>query len=311
MPPTHDHHGHDHHSHHHHAPADFGRAFLIGIVLNTAFIVAEVVFGLRSNSLALLADAGHNTGDVFGLALAFAAALLSRKRPSARFTYGYGGSSIIAATVNAVILLLAVGAIGWESLLRLAQPETAGGVTIMAVAAAGVFANGVTAFLFMSGRKHDLNVRSAYLHMAADAAISLGVVVTGAIIFYTHWLRLDPLASLVISGLIVASTFKILKESLSLSLQGVPQSIDAAKVKDMLLACAGVKEVHDLHIWALNTAEAACSAHLVMTDGHPGDAFIKNLAHELEHDFNIGHTTIQIELGDSGAACPLAPDHVV
>ncbi len=303
---------HEHHDHHDHrrAPADFGRAFLIGIALNAAFVVTEVFFGLRANSLSLLADAGHNAGDVFGLMLSFAAVLLGRKRPSARFTYGYGGSSILAATVNAVILLLAVGAIGWESLLRLAHPEQTGGATMMAVAAAGVAVNGASAFLFMAGQKHDLNVRSAYLHMAADAAISFGVVVAGGIVLYTHWLSIDPLASLIISVLIIVSTFRLLKESLSLSLQGVPQSIDAQKVRDFLVAQPGVREVHDLHIWALNTASSACSVHLVMASGHPGDAFMKHIAHELEDDFNIGHTTIQIELGDGGA-CPLAPDHVV
>ncbi|MBU6475782.1 MAG: cation diffusion facilitator family transporter [Alphaproteobacteria bacterium] len=308
MPP--DHHGHDHH-HHHHTPADFGGAFLAGIALNTAFIVAEVAFGLRANSLALLADAGHNAGDVFGLVLSLAAAVLGKRRPSARFTYGFGGFSIIAATVNAVVLLVAVGAIGFESLLRLARPEQTGGTTMMAVAAFGVLVNGATALLFIKGRKHDLNVRSAYLHMVADAAISLGVVVAGGVVFYTHWARLDPLASLVISGLIVVSTFRILKESLSLSLQAVPPSIDPAQVKARLGARPGVLEVHDLHLWALNTAAAAASVHLVMAGGHPGDAFIKDIAQELEHDFNISHTTVQIELGDGGTSCPFAPDHVV
>jgi cobalt-zinc-cadmium efflux system protein len=321
MPHDHDHHhGHDHghcdhdhgHGHHHHhAPKDFGRAFLIGIALNAAFVTAEIFWGLKANSLALLADAGHNISDVLGLGLAWSAAILGRRQPFGRFTYGLRGSSIIASVTNAMILLLVVGAVGWESILRLAHPESAVATTMMAVAALGVAINGVTAFLFMSGQKEDLNIKSAYLHMAGDAAISLGVVVSGAIILKTGWLWLDPLASLVISILIVAGTLGLLKESLSLSLQAVPSSIDAGKVKAWLGSQPGVKEVHDLHIWAMSTTEVACSVHLVMAAGHPGDAFIKHLAHELEDDFKINHTTIQIELGDSGAECPLAPDHVV
>jgi cobalt-zinc-cadmium efflux system protein len=304
---------HDHHDHshcHHHAPADFGRAFFIGIVLNTAFVVAEVFWGLKANSLALLADAGHNAGDVLSLALAWVAARLSRRQPSARFTYGLRGSSILAAAINAVSLLLVTGAIARESFLRLSQPEESAGLTMMAVAGLGVLVNGGTALLFMSGRKHDLNIRGAYLHMAADAAISLGVVASGAVILFTGWLWLDPLASLVISVLIVLGTLGLLKESLSLSLQAVPKNIDAAEVKAWLAAQAGVKEVHDLHIWAMSTTESACTAHLVMPGGHPGDDFLRRVAHGLEHDFHISHATLQIELGDS-ADCSLAPDHVV
>ena len=307
MPHDHDHHHHDHH----HTPQDFGRAFLIGIVLNTSFVITEIFWGLKANSLALLADAGHNISDVLGLALAWTAVILGRRQPSARFTYGLRGTSIIASVTNAVVLLLVVGGIGWESVLRLAKPEPAAGITMMAVAALGIIINSVTAFLFMAGRKEDLNVRAAYLHMAGDAAISLGVVISGAIIMKTGWLWLDPLASLGISILIVVGTLGLLKESVNLSLQAVPSFIDAAKVKSWLVSQPGVKEVHDLHIWAMSTTEVACSVHLVMAAGHPGDNFIKEIAHELEDDFKINHTTIQIELGDSGAECPLAPDHVV
>ncbi len=306
----HEHH-HDHDHHHHHTPQDFGRAFLIGIVLNATFVIAEIFWGLKANSLALLADAGHNISDVLGLALAWGATILGRFQPSGRFTYGLRGSSIMASTANAVILLLVVGGIGWESLLRLFSPEPAAGMTMIAVAALGVVINGASAFLFMTGNKGDLNVRGAYLHMLGDAAISFGVVISGAIILYTRWLWLDPLVSLVISILIVAGTWGLLKESLSLSLQAVPKSIDAAKVKTWLGGLPGVKEVHDLHIWAMSTTEVACSVHLVMSSGHPGDNFIKEIAHELEHDFSINHSTIQIEIGDSGAQCPLASDHVV
>lgn len=306
------HHDHDHgHHHHHHQATDFGRAFLIGIALNAAFVAAEIFWGLKANSLALLADAGHNIGDVLGLALAWLATIMSRRQPFGRFTYGMGGSSIIAALANAIILLLAVGAIGWESLLRLATPEPAAGTVMMTVAAVGVAINGLTALLFMQGRKEDINVRGAFLHMAADAAISLGVVVSGAIILRTGWLWLDPLASLVISILIVIGTTGLLKESFSISLHAVPKSIDATEVKRFLRNLPGVKEVHDLHIWALSTTETACTAHLVMPEGYPGDICVKEIAHHLEHDFNISHTTIQIETGDSGNECPLAPDHVV
>ncbi len=310
MPHEHNH-NHDHHHDHHHAPSDFGRAFLIGIALNASFVVAEIFWGLKANSLALLADAGHNISDVLGLVLAWTAAILGRRQPFGRFTYGLRGSSIIVSVTNAVILLLIVGAIGWESVLRLAHPAPAAGGVMMAVAALGVVINGLTALLFISGHKEDLNVRGAYLHMAGDAAISLGVVISGALIFKTGWLWLDPLASLGISLLIVMGTLGLLKESLSLSLHAVPRSIDAAKVKAFLGSQPGVKEVHDLHIWAMSTTEVACTAHLVMASGHPGDRFLKEIAHELEHDFGISHTTIQIEIGDSGNECGLAPDHVV
>lgn len=284
---------------------------MIGIILNLLFIAAEIFWGLKANSLALLADAGHNMSDVLSLALSWIAALLGRRRPSARFTYGLGGSSIVAALTNAILLLLVVGAIAWESIVRLQAPEPAAGVTIMAVAAIGVVINGATAMLFLRGRDHDLNIKSAYLHMAADAAISLGVVISGAVILQTGWTWLDPAASLVISLLIVWGTLGLLAESFSLSLQGVPKGIDSAKVKSFLAAQPGVSDVHDLHIWATSTTGNACSVHLVMKAGHPGDAYIKNLAETLQHTFNIAHTTIQVELGDSGTECPLAPDHVM
>ena len=303
-------HSHDHSHDCRHTPsADFGRAFLIGILLNIAFVAAEVFWGVRANSLALLADAGHNASDV--LALAWTAAILGRRQPSGRFTYGLRSSSIIAALTNAIVLLVVVGGIGWAAILRLAQPEAAAGTTVMAVAAAGVIVNGVTAWLFMAGRKEDLNIRGAYLHMAADAVVSLGVVIAGALMLQTGWLWLDPLVSLVISGVIVLGTWALLKESLGLALQAVPKDIDPAQVKAVLAGLAGVKEVHDLHIWAMSTTEVASSVHLIMKNGHPGDAFIKDVAQRLEHDFHISHTTVQIEIGDTGSECPLAPDHVV
>jgi len=303
-------HHHDHDCHHHHA-TDFGRAFLIGIMLNTGFITIEIIWGLKANSLALLADAGHNAGDVLALAMAWMASTLARRKPSDRFTYGMRGSSIIASLANAVMLLVVVGGIGWESILRLAKPEAAAGAAVMTVAAIGVLINGLTAWLFMSGRKDDLNIRGAFQHMAADAVISLGVVISGALMIATGRLWLDPLASLVIAGLIILGTWGLLKESLVLAMQAVPKDIDPAAVKTWLKGLAGVGEVHDLHIWAMSTTEVAASVHLVMPRGHPGDAFIRDTARRLEHDFKIGHATIQIELGDTGSECPLAPEHVV
>jgi cobalt-zinc-cadmium efflux system protein len=290
---------------------DFGRAFLIGIFLNIGFIAVEIIWGLKANSLALLADAGHNASDVLALVIAYSASRLARRLPSDRFTYGLRGSSIVASLANAVMLLVVVGGIGWESLLRLVHPETAAGTTVMTVAAIGVLVNGVTAWLFMAGRKDDLNIRSAYLHMAGDAAISLGVVIAGGVMLLTGWLWLDPAASIAISFLIILGTWGVLKESLVLALQAVPAGIDPAKVKDYLRRIEGVCEVHDLHIWAMSTTEVASSVHLVMAQGHPGDAFIRDIAQKLEQEFKINHTTIQIEISDTGGACPQAPDHVV
>ncbi len=305
----HHHHGHD--CDHHHAPADFGRAFLIGIALNSLFIAVEVVFGLRANSLALLADAGHNASDVLALMIAYGVSTLSRRGPSERFTYGLRGSSILGSLANAVMLLVVVGGIGWESVLRLLAPAPVQGGVVMAVAAMGVVINGITALMFMSGRKDDLNVRGAYLHMAADAAISLGVVVSGFVMGATGWLWLDPVVSLAITLAIVISTWGLLKESINLALGAVPEGIDPAAVRAHLLAIPGVTEVHDLHIWAMSTTEVASSLHLIMPGGHPGDVFLHKVSDGLAHKFKITHTTIQIELADAPAACPLAPDHVV
>lgn len=306
---------HAHHHHgpgcQHHAPPDSARAFAIGIALNAAFIVVEVIWGIKANSLALLADAWHNASDVLALVMGWVAVMLSRRKPSGRYTYGWRSSSIVASLASAILLLVVTGGIGWESLQRLARPEASGGGTVMIVAALGVLINGGTALLFVRGRHEDLNVRGAYLHMLADAAISVGVVLSGFLMLHTGWLWLDPAASLVIALLIILSGWDLLKESLSLILQAVPKNIDAAQVKAWLGALPGVREVHDLHIWAMSTTEVASSVHLVMAGGHPGDAFIKDVAHRLAHDFRITHTTIQIEVGDTDTECPLAPDHIV
>lgn len=305
---------HDHGSscdHHHHAPGDYGRAFKLGISLNLAFILLEIVYGLQANSVALLADAGHNTSDVIGLFLAWGAVLLAKRKPSSKYTYGLGGSSIIAALGNAVLLLVAVGGIAWESVQRFSDPQPTMGSTVMIVAACGILINGATAFMFMRGRHHDLNIKSAYLHMAADAAISAGVVVAGAVMMFTGWLWLDPVVSLFIALIIVYGTWDLLRDSLSMALHGVPKGIDAGNVRAYLSGLKGVKSVHDLHIWAMSTSETALSAHLLMENGHPGDDFLRGISEDLKHIFHIVHATIQIEIGDSTRECHLAPDHVI
>lgn len=309
------HHHHDHHCHEHgHGHLDpaaiQGRAFAIGIALNACFVFTEILFGLQANSLSLLADAGHNAGDVLGLFLAGGALILSRREPSERYTYGLQSSSIMAALANAILLLVMVGGVGWEALTRLIHPEPSVGLTVMAVAAAGVCVNGFTAWLFMRGREHDLNVRAAFQHMAADALISLGVVAAGAIMLKTGWLWLDPAVSLLISIAIILGTIGIFKDSLNLALHAVPEKVDFAGVKAYLEGLEGVKEVHDLHIWAMSTTETALSVHLLMPGGHPGDSFIRQINDRLEHDHHIGHATIQIEVASTSDGCRLASVHV-
>jgi cobalt-zinc-cadmium efflux system protein len=312
----HVHDGHQDHDHDHdpaghvHAPASFGTAFAVGIGLNLTFVAVEFVYGVLANSVALIADAGHNLSDVLGLVIAWVASVLTRQPPSSRFTYGFGGSSIVAALFNAVLLLVAVGAIAWEAALRLFHPEPVASGTVMIVAAIGIIVNGVTAGLFASGRKSDLNIRGAFLHMIADAAVSAGVVVAGMIMLYTGWLWLDPLTSLVIVGVIVWGTWSLLRESLAMSVNAVPSAIDPQAVRRYLESCAGVTAVHDLHIWPLSTTENALTAHLVFPGGHPGDEFLLTAATQLRQRFGIGHTTLQIEISEE-TACHLAPDHIV
>jgi cobalt-zinc-cadmium efflux system protein len=320
MSHSHDHSGHDHshgHSHSHghashghahsHAPADFGTAFAIGIALNTLFVVIEATFGFLSNSLALVADAGHNLSDVLGLLIAWGANVLSRRPSSTRYTYGLRGSSILAALLNAIFLLVATGAMIWEAVLRLFNPAAVAGPTVMLVAAIGIAINGFTAWLFASGRKDDLNIRGAYLHMAADAAVSAGVVVAGLIIYLTGWLRLDSLVTLIIAAVIIVSTWGLLRESIAMSLAAVPVGIESEKVRQALAAAPGVTDVHHLHIWSLSTSEVALTVHLVMPDGHPGDRFLLDLSEQLKAHHGIGHATLQIETG-SESACALVPD---
>ncbi|MFO0997938.1 MAG: cation diffusion facilitator family transporter [Alphaproteobacteria bacterium] len=304
-------HGHAHgHAHDHaHAPAEYGRAFALGIALNTAFVVVEAVFGVLSNSVALLADAGHNLSDVLTLAIAWVGSSLAKRAPSGRFTYGFRSTSILAALFNAVVLMVAVGGIAWEAARRLASPEPVVETTVIVVAAIGIAINGATALLFAKGRASDINIRGAFLHMAADAAISAGVVVAGIIILVTGWLWLDPAASLVISLVIVVGTWALLRDSVAMSLDAVPAGIDPASVRAFLDQVPGVASVHDLHIWPMSTTETALTAHLVMPAGHPADDVLAEIAHQLHDRHGIAHATIQVET--DGTLCKLAPDHVV
>ena len=309
-------HGHDHHhghghGHSHDRAAPFGAAFALGLALNLGFVAAETVCGVIGNSVALLADAGHNLGDVLGLAIAWTASVLARRRPSHRFTYGLRSSSILAALFNAIVLLIAVGGITVEALNRLAAPEPVASRLVMAVAAIGIVINGATALLFLRGRHGDLNVRAAFVHMAADAGVSLAVVLTGAAILLTGWLWLDPAASLAVALAIVIGTWRLLRDAVNLALHGVPAGIDAAEVRAHLIELAGVTAVHDLHIWPMSTTETALTCHLVMPSGHPGDEMLAELAHELQQRFAIDHATIQVETGDPAHPCKLVPDHVV
>jgi len=303
------HHAHPHR--HDRASADYGRAFAAGIALNLLYVAAEAAFGAISGSLALLADAGHNLGDVLGLGLSWAAAVLGRRRPTGRFTYGFRSSSILAALANAIILLVVTGGIAWEALWRLAHPIAVAGGTVAWVAGIGILVNGATALLFARGRERDLNLKSAFLHMAADALVTAGVVVSGIAIALTGLYWLDPAVSLIVSAVIVYGTWDLMRGAFGLALDAVPQGIDSGAVREHLLAQPGVAALHDLHIWGMSTTETALTCHLVMPDGHPGDAVLNGIGRELEQRFGIQHATIQIELGDSEEACALTPEHVV
>jgi cobalt-zinc-cadmium efflux system protein len=320
MPEAHDHahdnahdHGHSHAHHgHSHGPSpdqDFGPAFVIAIALNSGLVAGQVVFGLLAGSVALIADAGHNLGDVLGLVLAWGASRLARRLPSARYTYGFRRSTILAALLNAAVLLISVGAIAVEGIRRLIEPEPVAGLTVMIVAAAGIVVNGGTAMLFASGRKGDINIRGAFLHLAADAMVSLGVVAAAGLVMLTGWARIDAVASLAIAGVILAGTWGMLRESLAMTLDAVPPAIEPADVRAYLAALPGATAVHDLHVWSMSTTETALTAHLVMPAGHPGDAFLAAAADGLRRKFRIGHATLQVEM--AGEACALAPEHVV
>jgi len=307
-------HGHLHGvgGHHHHSPMNYDKAFAIGISLNILFVVIEASYGVMANSLALLADAGHNLSDVLGLIVAWFATYLVRKKPSHEYTYGLRSSSILAALLNALFLLVAMGGVVWEAIGRFRHPPEVAGSTVIVVAIIGIAVNGVSAYLFSSGHKDDLNIKGAYLHLLADALVSVGVAVAGVVMIYTKWNWLDPLVSILVSLIILKGTWDLLKESLRLAMGAVPLSIDRAAVFEFIKSKKEVSAVHDLHIWGMSTTENALTAHVVTPSGHPGDSFLHHLSQELKEKFKINHSTIQIEIGnDTDHACELEPDDVV
>ena len=294
---------HHHHHHHHHEAPDFGRAFAVGIVLNGAFVVVEATFGFLADSLALLADAGHNLSDTLGLLLAWIGTVLAKRSPTIRRTYGLRRSTILAALANAMLLLVAVGGIGWEAVRRMVHTEPPPGAAMIWVALVGIGVNAFTAMLFFRGRHDDVNVRGAFLHLAADAAVSLGVVIAGIAVVRTGLRWIDPAVSLVIAVVILLSTWELLRESLDLALDAVPKGIDPLAVQNYLASVAGVQSQHDLHIWGLSTTEAALTVHLVVPSGDFDDARMTTLCRELHDRFGIEHATVQIERG-TDACCP-------
>lgn len=296
---------------HSHEPTNYNRAFIISVALNTGFVIIEAVYGILANSLALLADAGHNLSDVLGLLLAWGASILVRSRPTARRTYGLRRSSILAALLNAILLLVASGAIAWEAIQRFFEPSSVSGITIIGVATIGIAVNTVSALMFLSGRKSDLNIRGAFLHLVADAVVSLGAVLAGVAIVATGWLWFDPVVSLIIVVVIVVGTWRLFQESFNLVTDAVPAGIEPLAVRTYLAELPGVAGVHDLHIWGMSTTETALTAHLVMPGGVPRDAFLVQVSQELHDQFSIEHATVQIETGDPNYPCPLAQDNFV
>jgi cobalt-zinc-cadmium efflux system protein len=291
----HEHHSHGGSGHAHHLPATFGKAFAIGITLNVVYVVAQVIFGLAAHSLALLADAGHNLGDVMGLFLAWGASILAQRRPTSRYTYGLRRSTILASLANAILLLVAVGGITWEAIRRFGQQEEVAGITVIWVAALGVVINGITALLFVAGRERDLNIKGAFLHMAADAAVSAGVVLAGLVILISGWWWLDPIVSLLINAVVVWGTWGLLRDSLDMTMDAVPAGIDVPSVQDYLRSLPGIADFHHLHIWPLSTTETALTVHLVKPQPEGDDELIGTACRELSVRFRIDHATIQFE----------------
>ncbi len=307
----HDHHSHHGQAHHHHLPATLGRAFALGVGLNLCYVIVEFLFGWHLGSLALMADAGHNLSDVASLLLAWSAASLASRPATNRRTFGWRKLTILSALGSGILLVAAMLTIAWESVRALFNPGDTPGMPLIIVAAVGVVINGVTAALFMRGGKHDLNLRGAFLHMAADALVSLGVVLAGVVLLFHSWSWLDPLVSLLIVLIVIHSSWSLLKEAGLRAIDAVPDHIDPELVAAWLLALDGVSQLHDLHIWSLSTTEVALSAHLLMPGGHPGDGWLYHVQHELAHEFGIHHATLQIEIGDSAAehACLSCESH--
>ncbi len=301
-------HSHHHDHHHHHVVHNYNRSFGIGIVLNVIFVIIEVGYGLYADSLALIADAGHNLSDVMSLILAWGASYLATKQPTHQRTYGLRKVTIMASLLSSVLLFVALGGIAWESIERLSSPQAVNGSVIIIVAAIGVVINTATALLFAKGQKHDLNIRAAYLHMAADAAISLGVVIAGIAIMLTDWIWLDPAISLLIVLVILLSTWNLLRDSIDLSIDAVPHGIDVTEIKNYLLDLENISNLHDLHVWALSTTETALTAHLVTSNEFIDNRFLHEIQEHLHHHFNIFHTTIQIENETDGYVCILNRD---
>ncbi len=280
---------------HSHKPKDYNRAFAIGVALNVIFVVIEAGYGIATGSLALIADAGHNLSDVIGLLLAWGANFLSGKPPTEKRTYGFRKLTIMASLASAILLLFALGCITLEAIGRLFHPKPIEGITVIVVAAIGVVINTITALFFISGQKHDLNIKGAFLHMAADAAISLGVVIAGAVIMATGWLWMDPVVSLLIVVVILAGTWPLLRDSVNLAIDSVPRGIDILGIRDYLASLENVAQIHDLHVWAMSTTEVALSVHLIISDDSWDNNFLSNLQQELLDRFGIAHATIQIE----------------
>ncbi len=305
-------HNHSHKGHgHNHGAVNYNRAFVVSVALNTGFVLVEAIYGILANSLALLADAGHNLSDVLGLLLAWGASILTRRPPTPRRTYGLRRSSILAALLNAILLLVASGAIAWEAIRRFLEPSPVSGGTIIGVAAIGIIINTVSALMFMSGRENDLNIKGAFLHLVADAVVSLGAVLAGIAIVTTGWLWFDPVISLIIVVVIVVGTWQLLQESVNLVTDAVPARIEPQAVRTYLTELPGVTGVHDLHIWGMSTTEAALTVHLVIPTGFAGDAFLARVVGELHDNFGIEHPTIQVETGDASYPCAFASDNRV
>lgn len=302
---------HQTHEHRHRfAPGRLNFVFAFGVGLNVAIVVMQAGYGLVAHSTALLADAGHNLGDVLSLLVAWGAASLAKLPPTERFTYGLRSTSIMAAVFNALFLLVVMGGIAWEAIRRFSEPVAVQGNVVMAVAGIAIVMNGISAWLFAPGRHGDINIRGAFLHMLSDALVSLGVVVAGGLIVLTGWSWIDPVATLVVVGVIVFGTWDLLKDSFQMALAAVPEGIDPGKVRLYLSELPGVSRVHDLHIWPLSTTQTALTCHLVMPDGHPGDHFTSRIAENLHAQFNIEHSTLQIEISEE-ADCRLASDEVI